>query len=254
MMPRHRFPTAPRWYRPLLHAEAAILPLVYPRLRRARDAKATSGPLVNVAVNILGNPIPERAMPGSVPEWVLAQHLSRYAWASRACADRRVVDLGSGSGVGVAVLAASARSVIGLDRDPDVVAAATREHPGVAFMTADIIEAATLPPADVAVCFEVLEHVADPAAALAAVLTRYRRVVISFPNPLLHGSHLNPHHRVDWPLRELLRRLRAHDARVTSSHHQRRRDAAVRPGAYPWSSIWILDVTTAAGGPPPGIA
>ncbi len=245
MTSRYNFPTAPRWYRPLLRAEAALLPVVYPLLRRSGDAKATPGSLANVGVNILGNPIPERAMPGAVPGWVMAQHLSRYAWALNACAERRVVELGSGSGVGAAVLATSARSVTGVDIDAAAVAAATREYPTASFTTGDITDASALPAGDVAVCFEVLEHVDDPAAALDAAFARYARLLLSFPNPLLHGSHLNPHHRVDWPLGELLRRLRAHGAVAIGKQHQSRRHAAVRSGAYPWSSIWILDVTTA---------
>jgi SAM-dependent methyltransferase len=245
MIPRHSFPTAPRWYRPLLHAEALLLPVVYPLLRRAADAKATPAPLSNADVNILGNPIPERAMPGAVPGWVLAQHLSRYAWALAACADRRVVELGSGSGLGAAVLASSGLSVVGVEIDAEAVAAATRAYPTVTFRIGDITEGSALPPGDIAVCFEVLEHVADPDAALAAALDRYARLLVSFPNPIFHGSHLNPHHRVDWPLAELTRRLRRHGAREIRTHHQNRRDAAVRSRAYPWSSIWILDVTTA---------
>jgi SAM-dependent methyltransferase len=243
------FPSAPRWYRPLLHAEAVALRAGYRRLGRAREAKAVSleDTRSGASTNMLGNIIAERAVPGDVPGWVMGQHVARYAWAMPACADRAVVELGSGTGYGSYILSWVARSTIGLDIDEDSVRRARAEYPGVEYRVADLSDPAALADGEVAVCFEVLEHLEDPAELLSQAIARYDRFLLSFPNPVFHGSHLNPYHQVDWPLRELRRQMRRAGASTWNELHQNRRDANVRPRALPWSSIWLMDVVAQPG-------
>jgi hypothetical protein len=54
---------------------------------------------------------------------------------------------------------------------------------------------------------------------------------------------LNPHHRVDWPLRLLKRALRAAGATRLELHHQRVGSSAVRRGSPPWAAVWMVRAT-----------
>ena len=45
-------------------------------------------------------------------------------------------------------------------------------------------------------------------------------MLISFPNPIGSGSHINPHHVVDWPLVTLKRKLREAGAGTLKVYRQ----------------------------------
>lgn len=235
-----KFPTAPRWYRPVLRAETLLLDHTLGRRCAPADLPVAGGPS-NFQINRLGNPIAERTVPGDTLGWNMGQHVARYAWAMEACEGRSVVELGCGNGYGSYLLSWVAAQVTGLDIDHETVAAAQRTYQGPAYQTADITQINDLPDADIAVCFEVLEHLADPRPVIAAALKKYPRVLLSFPNPLLCGSHLNPHHVTDWPLSHLKRELRSAGARSVKAFGQGRRGAAVTPTAGPWSLTWVID-------------
>jgi SAM-dependent methyltransferase len=237
------FPTAPGPYRRLLQVETAVfdLPFVRRRLRQADGDRVEGGPS-NHRRNRLGNLVPERVVPGEVADRTVAQHVARYSWAMDRCAGRRVVELGCGSGYGTNLLSWVAAEVVGIDLDAEAVRRARAEYPGARFEAGDITDEASVPAGDVGVCFEVLEHVSEPERVLRTALRRFPRLLLSFPNPLLNGSHLNPHHRNDWPLRTLRRELARAGARQVSTYHQRRHDSLVRRGGFAWNPIWVLDV------------
>ena len=196
------FETAPGWYRPVLRAERATLRRVFAgRRRRMHELSGREGGVANRKLNEdLGHLAAERLVPGlDAPALHMAQHAARYAWALRLCEDRRVLDVGCGVGYGSYMLSWVARSVTAFDVDPSAIAMARERYADVDYRLADVTSAG-IPDADVAVCFEVLEHVSDPRAVLRAVIAAAPVSVFSFPNPLLAGSHLNPHHVSDWPL------------------------------------------------------
>jgi SAM-dependent methyltransferase len=92
------------------------------------------------------------------------EHLSRYAFAARLAAGKRVLDAGCGTGYGCAALAGLASSVTGLDIAPEAIAHA-REHsarPGVTFLEGSC-SAMPLPDTafDLVISFEVIEHLED---------------------------------------------------------------------------------------------
>ena len=96
------------------------------------------------------------------------------------------LDAGCGEGfVAELLLAASpGLRLTGCDFNPDAVRLATRKNPGAGFVTASLL---ALPFADdsfdVVGCFEVLEHLPDPAAALRELARVARRgVVLSVPH------------------------------------------------------------------------
>jgi len=103
----------------------------------------------------------ERFVPGT-PGEIEHEHLHRYFFALNFCRDRDVLDVASGEGYGSAVLATTARSVVGVELVPEVVEHAIRSYrrPNLEFRVGDC---AKLPVADgsidVVVSFETLEHV-----------------------------------------------------------------------------------------------
>ncbi|WP_239341375.1 bifunctional 2-polyprenyl-6-hydroxyphenol methylase/3-demethylubiquinol 3-O-methyltransferase UbiG [Frankia sp. CiP3] len=140
-----------------------------------------------------------------VPEWVnpndrmvkmlLDQHLRRYRTAALAVADKRVLDYGCGVGYGARMLAeAGAASVTAVDVDPAALAYARTHYPAAAIdhVLADTIATGTY---DVITCFEVLQHVQDPAELLAAfqrVLDPHGRLYLSastYPTADMYRYH-----------------------------------------------------------------
>jgi ubiquinone/menaquinone biosynthesis C-methylase UbiE len=156
--------------------------------------------------------VPE-AMGGQLIE---AEHQVRYRHAMQLVPGRSVLDAGCGVGWGSALLAtAGAASVVGLDIDaPSLVDASSRTD-GASFVNGDLME---LPFADgtfdVIVCYEAIEHVTDPFAALdelRRVLAVGGVLTISSPNPGIYpaGNPFHIHEFVPDELRgELLGRFR----------------------------------------------
>jgi SAM-dependent methyltransferase len=157
----------------------------------------------------------ERFVPGGARgEWVEAEHLGRYLWAAAAAKDRIVLDAGCGLGYGTAILArAGAHTVTGMDIDRDAVRSAGDRFGDVAeFGVADLME---LPPHighfSLVVCFEAIEHVADPGRALdeiARVMRDDGVLIVSSPNRGVYPEG-NPFHLEEYSAEELERELRS---------------------------------------------
>jgi len=153
-----------------------------------------------------------------------SEHRGRYWWAAQVAAGRSVLDVGCGTGYGAQILAnAGALKVIGVDVAADVVEMAGREYRSdrLAFVCAD---AARLPfedaSFDLAVCFEVIEHLPME----AGVMDELRRVLrpdgialISSPNSRVYPSG-NPHHVHQFAPDELLVAARRSFASATLYH------------------------------------
>jgi SAM-dependent methyltransferase len=112
----------------------------------------------------------ERVIPGQVDPDLWAEHVSRYAFASRWASGVCVLDLGCGAGYGTAELANRARFAVGIDLAPDAVAYAKSVYPrsNICFLPAS---ATSLPfPGGffgLIVAFEVIEHLTDWRALLS---------------------------------------------------------------------------------------
>ncbi|CAM4361000.1 class I SAM-dependent methyltransferase [Nocardia ninae] len=118
-----------------------------------------------------------------VPEWVrptdkmgsmlLEQHRRRYGIASADVRGKKVLDLGCGAGYGAHLLAeAGAAEVTAVDIDSAALsyAAETYAHPVVEYIQQDATEfAPAAQDYDLVTCFEVLEHVGDPAELLRVI-------------------------------------------------------------------------------------
>ena len=144
--------------------------------------------------------ISERFAPEEDPGRLIeVEHLSRYRWAARAAAGRSVLDAGCGTAYGTRLLAdGGARSVTGVDIAGSVLDAVAPDMP----------EAVTLRQGDLrtlvddddtyelVVCFEVIEHFADPFPVLdelTRVLAPGGILLVSSPNRGVYQEG-NPHH------------------------------------------------------------
>ena len=102
---------------------------------------------------------------------ILANFARRARWIASLGAGARVLDVGAAYGFFVAAARAEGFDVIGLEPVPPCATFAAREL-GVEVRTG-LIETADLEPAsfDVVTMFDVIEHLADPAAALRRIRT-----------------------------------------------------------------------------------
>jgi SAM-dependent methyltransferase len=245
----HRFPTAPTWYRPVLEAEQLVLRRVQSRLPHNADLHGADADTADYKTSGLGIKSGERIVPGGNASPYMLEHVARYTWAMGVARSGSVVDLGCGDGYGTLMLSWTASRATGIDRSQTAIDRAIDRYAPVTFVSGDLDLPATIPHADLAVCFEVLEHVRNPTGLLQTIAERAGRLLVSFPNPLAGGSHINPHHVNDWPLSKLKHELRSAGARRLRGYHQRRGDTIVRRGAHPWHLTWLFDVEFAAREP-----
>lgn len=148
----------------------------------------------------------ERTLP-DVPEenYWFRRHLAVYGWIGARAHGRRVVDLACGEGYGSAVLGRTARSVVGVDANPEAF-----EHARAKYTSAtvrferDMIETWT-GDVDCVVFLQTIEHVQAP----DAVLERLRELVgpggvvyVSTPNVLTLAPKGQPRSGNPWHVRE----------------------------------------------------
>lgn len=130
----------------------------------------------------------ERTLPDIPQEnYWFRRHLVVYEWIAARVEGMKVIDMACGEGYGSNVLARSARSVVGVDANPEAHEHARLRYrrPNLRFAR-DLVE--TFPePADSVVFLQTIEHVQDA----TAILEHFRRLVgdegvayVSTPNVL----------------------------------------------------------------------
>jgi SAM-dependent methyltransferase len=156
------------------------------------------------------NPVPnfiERAEPTS-PYWrrLGIQHLQRYNFALRSARGKSVLDLACGPGFGSYVLARNGASdVTGVDISAEAITYAEGHYraANLTFLKADGQTFNAPRPYDLAVSFETIEHVPDPAMmvqTLARNLVPGGLLLLSAPNARVHkrrpdgAGYDNPFH------------------------------------------------------------
>jgi SAM-dependent methyltransferase len=132
-------------------------------------------------------------------------HRARYEWAAKMLPPgSRVLDLACGIGYGAKILADAGHKVHAIDRDKQSIrfGGAHYAHDSICFECADAEEIAGIDDDafDAVVCFEFIEHVADPApilrcaARLAPILLASvpNEDVFPFKNYAFHHRHYRP--------------------------------------------------------------
>lgn len=160
--------------------------------------------------------IGERLKPAAVTSGGYRDHLARYLFAAHFVAGRSVVDLCCGNGYGSnLLLAAGAVRVRGIDVAENAIAAARRHYPAPEFEVAAADGPLDLGGYDVSVCFEGIEHVADPDRLLAN-MAGTGLALVSSPNADFFpgGFSGNPHHRREWTRDEFQAVLSRHFSEV----------------------------------------
>lgn len=165
----------------------------------------------------------ERVIPGQVDADLWNEHLARYAFVRQFCRDQRVLDIGCGTGYGTDVLRQTAASVIGLDYASGALDYARINYPTSKWIRGS---ADALPFAnnsfDLAVSFEVIEHLLDHQALLreaARVVNPNGVFIVSTPNTVFYAearqtSGPNPFHQHEFTLDEFRHALAAHFSNV----------------------------------------
>lgn len=143
------------------------------------------------------------------PYW--GEHAARYHFARPYLVGRIVLDIACGTGYGLAIMSSGARSVIGIDLDPDSVRqalASAAENVGVAIANGiwlpfddDIF--------DVVTSFETIEHINDRPGFLAElrrIIKPGGHLILSTPNALytkpVNGKPNNPFHIYEYTPKE----------------------------------------------------
>jgi len=159
----------------------------------------------------------ERYVPSESGE-IRHEHLHRYAWCARLAKDKDVLDIACGEGYGSAMLAARAKSVIGIDIDDATIEHARKAYQGIAGLQFKRGDAAGIPLADdsvdLVVSFETIEH-HDRHREMIAEIRRVLRpggvLVLSSPNRDVYSQlsgHHNEFHVKELDFRELDTALR----------------------------------------------
>jgi SAM-dependent methyltransferase len=124
----------------------------------------------------------------------------RFASEHVLMAQKNIIDYGCGTGLGLqwTLLHTQARKMLGVDASAGAIAFARAHYPGIQFQVVNIEN----PPEtlskdyDIALCFEVLEHLIDPSRALSYLINHYLKhdgtLIASTPNRMVFSSGMDP--------------------------------------------------------------
>lgn len=179
--------------------------------------------------------IPERLVPGTL-EWELFihEHEQRYRFFAERYVGLDVLDAACGVGYGSALIArGAAKSVVGVDIDPEAVAYA-KEHftrPATTYTTGSAEELSRLGRTfDLVVSFETIEHLKDPRVFLREVRSVLRPngcFICSTPNRDFAGKeekNANPYHLSEMSFNEFAAAFQEHFT-LEEKYHQSHSEA-----------------------------
>jgi len=163
-------------------------------------------------------------------------HVARYEFAARMVPQRSsIVDVACGIGYGSFVLAQAGHAVYAVDRSAAAASYGAEHYPhrNIFRRIADVMDVEGLP-ADshaAAVCFETIEHLADPRPMLRALARVAPMLIASVPNETVfpHGGSILHHYR-HYTRDEFARLLAETGWVVEAWYGQEDRESEVEPG------------------------
>lgn len=168
----------------------------------------------------------ERCVPWADDAAVVYEHFHRYLFASQLVSGKDVLDLASGEGFGAALLAESARSVLGMDIDSLAVEHSKLNHvaPNLEFREGDARDLRSFEAGSfgAVVAFEMIEHLAEHDQVLdgiAHVLAGDGILIISSPDRTAYSENSgfeNPYHVRELTLEELCSLLQRRFAHIAT--------------------------------------
>ncbi|MGB3787499.1 MAG: methyltransferase domain-containing protein [Phormidesmis sp.] len=136
------------------------------------------------------------------------EHLHRYAAARDFCTNKAVLDIASGEGYGAALLAGSAKTVIGVDIDSESVGHAKERYAAHDNLQFEVGSCAQIPiltsSIEVVTSFETIEHHdqhEEMMQEICRVLKPEGMLIISSPNKLTYSDE--PNYQNDYHVKEL---------------------------------------------------
>lgn len=167
-------------------------------------------------------------------------HVARYEWVRDQLAPGlRVLDVGCGIGYGANILARAGHKVTAIDRDAEAIAYAKQhyDHPNIRWRCCDtsFVNAYIDDAFDVAICFELVEHLADPLPTLRAIHKAAACLFASVPNETHFPFRNYKFHHRHYTQKEFADLLVRADFELRASRHQR--DAASEVGSEPGRTL-----------------
>jgi O-antigen biosynthesis protein len=181
----------------------------------------------------------ERCVPWADEPGVIYEHLHRYLFSEQFVTGKVVVDLGSGEGYGAKILAGRARRVIGVELDSLSVAHSRLhyESQNLSFVEGSVLRLDQLEDdsVDVAVCFEVIEHLSSHEQLLSEVARVLRSdglLIMSTPDREVYNrelGHVNPYHLKELDRAEFAALLSIHFPHVAMYGQRNVAGSLIRP-------------------------
>ena len=150
----------------------------------------------------------ERTLPDVPAEnYWFQRHLAVYQWIAARVRGLRVLDMACGEGYGSEVLAGSARSVVGVDANPEAHEHARLRYvrPNLTFERGMVENFGAAGAYDAVVFLQTIEHVQNPEAVLAhfdRLLAPAGTAYVSTPNVLTLAPEGQPKSGNPWHIRE----------------------------------------------------
>lgn len=146
----------------------------------------------------------ERVVPSEMDNDVptLTQHLSRYVFALKYCANKHVLDIACGTGYGMSMISFIAKSICGIDIDSPTLIWANRNNKffcPTKFIKKDVDIDTINGKFDTIICFETIEHLRNPIKSITKILKLLnKKGVLIFSIPLNDSPNKFHKHHFDW--------------------------------------------------------
>lgn len=147
------------------------------------------------------------------------QHKKVYSFCKPYVKGKNVLDLGCGNAIGTEILGEVAKSIVALDKDPQVINqnSMKTKSSNIKFEVVDFEKKEINNMYDAVIALQVIEHFKNPdlvITKLKRVLRKGGLLILSTPNSITQSYNENPYHYKEFSPKELKRFLEEHFSRV----------------------------------------